>query len=222
MNKKILITCIIAICILIGVSFTSVVGYRSVASEVKASPLFNIRSSRAIDEESEGLSCEYVGRGEDGLSIPKRDGRILLIHKITSEISEMDDTTFDRFLDLVINRLELEGTFDDEKINGLISFLEQIRNEPIIPVNYRIFHNIGYKNKLNTDGFNRVYASAFPSYCRTLCLPKFSIIYIILFWPLFPIFLILEIIARIIESMFYHTWEKPDCGRLFTNCWCDF
>ena len=62
MNKKILIGSIIAVTILIGVSFTSVVGYRSVASDVKASPLFNIRTSRAIDEEEKGLRCEMCIR----------------------------------------------------------------------------------------------------------------------------------------------------------------
>jgi len=37
MKKKIIIGSIIAVAILIGVSFTSVVGYRIVASDVKAS-----------------------------------------------------------------------------------------------------------------------------------------------------------------------------------------
>jgi len=74
MNKKILIGSIIAVTVLIGVSFTSVVGHRSVASDVKASPLFNIRSSRAIDEESEELSCAYVGKGNNiNLLLPIRN-----------------------------------------------------------------------------------------------------------------------------------------------------
>jgi hypothetical protein len=42
MNKKILIDSIIAVEILVLVSFTSVVGYISVESDVKISPLFNI------------------------------------------------------------------------------------------------------------------------------------------------------------------------------------
>ena len=55
------------IIILIMVSFTSVVGYRSVESEVKASPLFHIRTSRAIDVETEDLTCDYVGKGEESI-----------------------------------------------------------------------------------------------------------------------------------------------------------
>ena len=71
MNKKILIGSILSVAILILVSFTSVVGYNSVDSDMKPSPLFNIRTSRAIDKESQDLSCEYVGKGEEiNLLIP--------------------------------------------------------------------------------------------------------------------------------------------------------
>jgi hypothetical protein len=104
MNKKIFIGCIVAVTVLIGVSFTSVVGYRSIASDVKASPLFNIRSIRAIDEESEELSCDYVGEGElSKISIPKRDNKTIIIQGILDRISKMSDKTFNRFIDFVIS-----------------------------------------------------------------------------------------------------------------------
>ena len=91
MKKKILIGSIIAICILIGVSFTSVVGYNSGASDVKASPLFNIRSNRAIQNDSSDFTCEYVGKGEDiNLPIPDRDGNGDLFQKIINVISKME------------------------------------------------------------------------------------------------------------------------------------
>ena len=51
-NKKILLGSIIAVAVLIGVSFTSVVGYSSVKSNSAInSPLFNVRTNRAIDKE---------------------------------------------------------------------------------------------------------------------------------------------------------------------------
>ena len=58
MNKKILIGSIIAVVILVLVSFTGVVGYQTTKSSTisKASPLFSVRSKRAIYEESEALS----------------------------------------------------------------------------------------------------------------------------------------------------------------------
>jgi len=69
MNKKILIGSIIAVVILVLVSFTGVVGYQTTKSSTiaKASPLFTVRSSRAIDEESEDLSCDYIGKGKPTL-----------------------------------------------------------------------------------------------------------------------------------------------------------
>ena len=51
MEKRILIGSIIAVVILILLSFTSAIGYRSIESDVKVSPLFNIRSSKAIGKE---------------------------------------------------------------------------------------------------------------------------------------------------------------------------
>ena len=92
MNKKILIGSIIATAILIGVSFTSVIGYRSVDSCIRASPLFNIRSPRAIYEESEDLSCEYVRKG-DGINLLIPD-RQLLFQTVFNRISKMDDKTY--------------------------------------------------------------------------------------------------------------------------------
>jgi hypothetical protein len=105
---------------LIGVSFTSVVGYRGVASDVKASPLFNIRISRAIDEESEVLTCEYVGRGDDFyLLIPERDRKISLIQNFINKISKMDDTTFNRLMKRVLTYRNMEN-LETNKIPQLI------------------------------------------------------------------------------------------------------
>ncbi len=131
MNRKILIGSIIAVAILIGVSFTSVVGYRSGASDVKASPLFNIRSSRVIDEESEELSCNYIGRGEESiLSIPKRFDNIELVQKFIDNIRTMDDKTFNKFLYQLITQIQKRTDIKNVNINELIIAIHQIRNNP--------------------------------------------------------------------------------------------
>ena len=59
MNNKILIGSIIAVVILVLVSFTGVVGYQTTkfSTIAKASPLFSVRTQRAIDKESRGLTC---------------------------------------------------------------------------------------------------------------------------------------------------------------------
>ncbi len=66
MNKKILIGSIIAVAILVLVSFTGVVGYQTTKSSTiaKASPLFAVRSSRAIDEESKDIRA-YIEMKSD-------------------------------------------------------------------------------------------------------------------------------------------------------------
>jgi len=128
LNNKILIGSIIATAILIGVSFTSVVGYRSVESDVKASLLFYIRSSRAIDEESEELSCAYVGKGdESNLLIPKRDDENNLFQNYIEIIQLMSDGTFNRFVGLIIKYLKKSYTTDDKNINGLVNSLRQLK-----------------------------------------------------------------------------------------------
>ena len=138
MNNKIFIGSIIAITILIGVSFTSVVGYNCVASDVKASPLFNIRSSRAIDEEDSGLSCEYVGKGDSiNLLIPDRDDKIELMQKGIELFQGMDDITFNKLINFITNRNRQDNTFNDLDIKEVIVNLNKLRDNPdLIIKNY--------------------------------------------------------------------------------------
>ncbi len=129
MNNKILIGSIIAVTILIGVSFTSVVGYRSGASDVKASPLFNIRSSRAIDEESRDLSCAYVGMEEEIIiSLIKRDNVNVIFQNMLESISGMNDETFNRFIDFVISRINQNNIDKEEIVNLLIKLKDNQEN----------------------------------------------------------------------------------------------
>ena len=97
MKKKILIGSIIAVVILVLVSFTSVVGYNSVKSNVKTSPLFKVRTNRAIGEESKDITCMFVGKGIT-LLFPKRDDKSVLTQKVVDRINRMDDKTFERFI----------------------------------------------------------------------------------------------------------------------------
>lgn len=146
MNKKILIGSIIALCILISISFTSVVGYRSVVSDVNVSPLFNIRSSRAIDEENRDFSCEYVGKGEESvLSIPKRIERLKLAQMVIDIIGRMDSKTYNKFIKTAINHLK-QNNIDN--------------HEPMKQINDKIFH------KIENDYMGETFE---PSYCWSMC-----------------------------------------------------
>jgi len=133
MNKKILIGSLVAVVILILVSFTGVVGYQTTKSSniAKASPLFTVRTSRAIDEESKGLSCDYVGKGEDiTISLPTYNNRNTQLQKVIDVISKMDDTIFKGFLNLIINQIQKDDEQEDVNINEIINTVYQVRNHP--------------------------------------------------------------------------------------------
>ena len=146
MNKKILLGSILSVVILILVSFTSVIGYQS-TSNTKVSPLFNIRTSRAIDEKSEELSCEYVGKGEEyRLSIPKWNSRELLYQQVIDYIHKMDDVAFNKFISLVIYKIQHSSEFKDVNIEKIIIIFNQLRNQPEKNDMYHI-----YNRKLTID-----------------------------------------------------------------------
>ena len=65
MDKRILIVgSICAVAILIGVSFTSVVGYSAVRTKMLESPLYNIRTNRAIENSEDVTTCDFIGKGD--------------------------------------------------------------------------------------------------------------------------------------------------------------
>jgi len=208
MNKKILISSIASVAILILVSFTSVVGYNSIESSVKESPLFNIRSSRAIDVESKGLRREYVGKGEESiLSFPQRDNKIKLIHNFIDNFQKMDDLTFNRFINLIINKLQYANEFKNVNINELIIYFNQLRNNPeFIDIDYGI-NNMKFTMEEPTDCWER---ECF-TYCSSLticwfpgCIPAYILFLItaILLLLLSPLILYFLIFTGTLNTVF--------------------
>ena len=133
MNKKILIGSIIAVAILVLVSFTGVVGYQTTKSSTiaNASPLFTVRSRRAIDEENKDIACDYVGMEEENiLSFPKRDNRTVALQQVIEIISKMNDVTFNRFLDLIIKHLHKIDDFQEYHKEDIILYFNLLRNNP--------------------------------------------------------------------------------------------
>jgi len=115
MTKKILIVSIIAVAILIGVSLTSVVGYQSVKSNYGESPLFNVRSARAIERKNDNLTYNYIGRGEDiNLKIPKRDKERIIIEKSIKIIKNLDEKQIEKLLFYIIKNKQSD---DNLKFN---------------------------------------------------------------------------------------------------------
>ncbi|MCK4416059.1 MAG: hypothetical protein KAU84_02800 [Thermoplasmatales archaeon] len=132
MNKKILLGSIIAAVILVLVSFTSVVGYSSVKSTPgEASPLFSIRTTRAIDEETKDFTCDYVGKGKEiKIHLPKRTYKSELVEKFVNSIKMMDDKSFDRFVDLIIEHLHDKDGFQGYTTEEIVLSLHQLKFNP--------------------------------------------------------------------------------------------
>jgi hypothetical protein len=131
MNKKILIGSIISIFILVGVSLTSVVGYNSIDSGVKESPLFTIRSSRAVEEERNDITCNYISKDEDiNLEIPKRDDESESVGVLINLIKKMDDSTLRRLSSLIIYHLHHKNELQEYDSEAIFQSLIQLRNSP--------------------------------------------------------------------------------------------
>lgn len=135
MKNKILLGSIIAIVIIILASYTSVVGFQSTqTSKVGLSPLFRIRSKKAIDTKYKDIiTSDYIGKGnEDNLQIPTRDNQDTLIQRVIDRIKGMDEKSFDRFVLLLINRFQQEIEARNIDIGRLITILNEIRTDKSI------------------------------------------------------------------------------------------
>jgi len=192
MNNKILIGSIIAGAVLIGVSFTSVVGYRSVASDMKASPLFNIRSSRAVEKESWDLSCTYVGKGDECiLAIPKRDNRTILVQQTIDGIRKMNEEEFNQFVLFTINKLLCDNKIKEKNIPQLKNLLIHLRNLP-----EGFFETLNFRNenhiKLQTNDL-----------CWLTVTPIVCLIFLLFTIFIFPILWLFEIILEFIYIFLY-------------------
>ncbi|UCF12307.1 MAG: hypothetical protein JSW06_09740 [Thermoplasmatales archaeon] len=134
MNKKILIGSIGAVIILVLVSFTGVVGYQTTKSTTitRVSPLFKVRTNRAIGEESKEISCKYVGKGNT-LPFPERDDKTVVVQKVVDSIRKMDDEAFEKFIAYIINHVQKDKRFNDinpEEIRETFNLL-RISDKPI-------------------------------------------------------------------------------------------
>jgi hypothetical protein len=107
-----------------------VVGFNTLKStSVKLSPLFVVRAKRAVNKESQGLKCEYVGKGEEvNLLFPTLDSRTALAQKVVDRIKTMDDTEFNKFIDLAINHMKKDNTIEKGKTEEIITILHQLKD----------------------------------------------------------------------------------------------
>lgn len=206
MNKKILaIGSIIACIVIVIAGLSPVVGYNSVESSAKESPLFGIRTRRAINEEQEGLIYNYLRKGEL-MPFPTRDGGNIITQRVLDRISKMNDNAFNKFIDLVIHYLGKSQDIDTQEI---IKTLHQIRESPS---DVKIHISDGEDNRLATEGcpYDTLGGNWIPECWRDV------LWFIINVVVLAPIWIILGVIAYFIGFLL-----EPYTHRLTVYTYCE-
>ncbi len=158
MNKKILLGSIIAVVILVLVSFTGVVGHQTIKSSAiaKASPLFNIRTSRAIGQGEKDISTDYLGHGEEtNIQFSSRMKRAELAQKAVNIVSKMDDKAFSRFVARIILNLKYQEQMTDKETSDALQALQYIRRNPNV-IKY-------YDTKKNLKDITNEYFTCYES-----------------------------------------------------------
>jgi hypothetical protein len=98
---------------------------------VKDSPLFHLRTQRAIDKEENIQKCTYLGKGKENiLMIPQRNSETSLVQKFIKGITKMNDDEFDRFVRIAFDHLKKDKTITDKTINEIIQSLYLLRMKP--------------------------------------------------------------------------------------------
>ncbi|UCF13137.1 MAG: hypothetical protein JSW06_02490 [Thermoplasmatales archaeon] len=195
MNKKILFGSIIAVAILVLVSFTGVVGYQTTKSNSgKVSPLFNMRIKRAIGEESKVITCNYISKG-DMLPFPKRDDRALLIQKFIDIIVKLEEEEFNKFVDIAIKEIMSNNKVRDDNISKLKLILNYFRD-----AHSKIIYNDQIPFELTVN-------------------PIFCIFYFLYYQLSVLIFLTGFSIFALIYYIIFREWLTSDCiPTMFIPC----
>ena len=138
MDKKPLIgVSICAVVLLVLGSLSNVVGYQSVKSTtVNDSPLFKTRTQRATEQQQNILTSQYLGKGTGNLLyFPMRDNKTESLKRTIEIISQMDDKTFEKFIELCIQRTKQDDVLKDMDANEIVQMLRQIRIQPKTIIN---------------------------------------------------------------------------------------
>jgi hypothetical protein len=122
---------IIAIVLLLLGSLTNVVGYQSVKSTVNDSPLFQTRTQRAINQQQNSITSQYLGIEKGNLlQFPIRDNRTEQLSKAIDIISKMGDKTFAQFIELCIQKARQDDTLQDISNHQIVQALLLLKTNP--------------------------------------------------------------------------------------------
>ena len=131
MSKKPLIEVSLYVMVLLVLgSLSTVVGYQSDQSIVNDSPLFSIRTKRAMNQQQNIITSQYLGREKSyNLLLLSRPNETSIVYKIINVIQNMNDASFERFVKLVVDRFLKQEKFEEISVKLFIKELYQIRND---------------------------------------------------------------------------------------------
>jgi len=134
MSKKLLICgSVITVILLILVGLNPVIGFNSVnTSTTNSSPLFKIRINRVIDKQSKDiLNVNHIGNNLDiPFLLPKRQKEKYLIQRFINWISNIDESTFNKFLQLIILTSEKNSDLREYNPQEISDALIYARSHP--------------------------------------------------------------------------------------------
>jgi hypothetical protein len=138
---------IIVVVLLVLGSLTNVVGYQTVKSSgVNVSPLFSVRTKRAINEESKTiLTSDYLGKGiESNFQFPTRENRTVMLQKVIDIIRKMDDKEFNKFQSALISHFYEDKNNKNIDVTNVVFALKQLRSNTK-ELNINLFDKNGNK-----------------------------------------------------------------------------
>ena len=177
-------------------SFTNVVGYQSVQSTaLNDSPLFNVRTKRATNQQQNILTSQFIGMGKETLwQFPMRDNTTEQLKKIVEVISKMNEKVFAHFIELVIQGARQDESLRDINTNEIVQILHKIRTQPEGIINSLISRGNG---RLDPTNYNCASILFFEPGCTYKLV---IVIIIILLSPiLIPLIQLLNIITIIFD-----------------------
>ena len=191
-KTPIILVSICAVVLLVLGSLSNVVGYQSMKSTAMSeSPLFSIRTQRAINQQQNILTSKFLGMGKENLlQFPISNNRTELLIKAIEYIGKMDDKKFKQFIELCIQRVKQDNIFRDTNLNGLL----------------QIFHKLRINPEKTSDVVNKNNTFEPPSiYDYTLCDWTPGCIPLIIFWSIVNF-------IQLIYLVYAHKHTMFSCG----------
>jgi len=208
-SNKLIIGCIGITILIILTSFTTIAGKQNTnSSNNNHSPLFNIRTLRAINKQNrEVVTSEYIGKGKIlNLPLPKLNKNKNL-QKAVDGISLMNDKTFNKFLSTTITQLLNAEKIKNEDISKIKEIFQFFRENPNKAKNALLDAETIEQTKLMTKACELTVDLP----CHTLYeTPGLCYFLLVLLFPIwFPIFLAFSIFANI--TVKYTCYQNIAC-----------